>query len=269
VLARQEHLSLPKSARLFALLNLALADAAISTWDCKYETGIDLWRPITGIRLADQDDNPLTTADPSWEPLNPFTPAFPSYIAGHASFAGAAAAVFTEFFGTDRITHTISTDDPFYTGGPRTYSSFAQEAEENGRSRIYLGVHWQIDSDDGLAAGRALGEYVMRNALPSDRGLDRDVMAASGKTGLGLRATLGSAGATIELDQPVAAHARVRVLDLQGRQIAEIFDGIHSAGTWTVSWNGRDARGPLAPGVFFVLAEAGGERKTHKLVVMK
>jgi len=228
---------------------------------------LDIWRPITGIRRADEDDNP-TEADPSWEPLNSFTPAFPAYISGHPTFAATAAAVFTEFFGTDALTHTITTDDPLYQGGPRTYSSFAQEAEENARSRIYLGVHWSFDAEDGLIAGRALGQYVARNALQRNKAVNPNLIAEADPP-LGLRAKAGAEGATIELDQPVAGRARVTVLDLQGRKVADVFDGAHSAGTWSLSWNGRDARGPLASGVFFVLAEAGGERKTQKVVLLR
>jgi membrane-associated phospholipid phosphatase len=165
VLARQQRLGLSETARLFALLNIGLADAAIVAWDCKFEAGMDLWRPIAAIHEAATDGNPDTEADPTWEPLAPFTPAFPAYISGHATFAATAAAVFTHFFGTDRLRHTISTDDPRYTGAARTYDSFLEEARENAQSRIYLGVHWQFDTDDGLLAGTALGNYVSGSIL--------------------------------------------------------------------------------------------------------
>src|SRR5204862_504251 len=81
-------------------------------------------RPIACIREAVADGNPLTSSDPDWEPLNAFTPPFPTYISGHATFASAAAATFARFFETDGITHTIGTEDPLYTGGPRTYTNF-------------------------------------------------------------------------------------------------------------------------------------------------
>src|SRR4029453_584861 len=130
------------------------------------------------------------------------------------------------------------------------------------RSRIYLGVHWSFDANDGLIAGRALGQYVARNALQRNKAVNPNIIAEADPPELGLRAKVGAKGATIELDQPVAGRARVTLLDLQGRKVAEFSDGTHSAGTWSVSWNGRDARGPLASGVFFVLAETAGERRT-------
>jgi len=90
--------SLEDSARLFALLNIALADAAISCWDAKYE--YNLWRPVTAIRQADTDNNPNTTADPQWLPLVT-TPPFPEYMSGHSTFSGAADAVMSSVFGSD------------------------------------------------------------------------------------------------------------------------------------------------------------------------
>ena len=90
--------SLEDSARLFALLNISLADAAISCWDAKYE--YNLWRPVTAIRQADTDNNPNTTADPQWLPLVT-TPPFPEYMSGHSTFSGAADAVMSSVFGSD------------------------------------------------------------------------------------------------------------------------------------------------------------------------
>jgi hypothetical protein len=165
VVSADRHLSMPENARLFALVNITLADAGLVAWDCKYNTRIDLWRPISAIRHADQDHNNRTAADPYWLPLNAFTPPFPSYVSGHATFAAAHAAIMAAFFGTDRVTFTITTDEPLYTGGPRTYTSFSQAARENGRSRVYLGVHYSMDSDDGYTSGTALGHWVYAHHL--------------------------------------------------------------------------------------------------------
>ena len=76
------------------------------------------------------------------------------------------------------MTYTISTDEPLYQGAPRTYQTFSEAALENGRSRIYLGVHWQFDADDGYAAGTALGQYVARSVLQPLTGDERDLIAA-------------------------------------------------------------------------------------------
>jgi membrane-associated phospholipid phosphatase len=165
--ARQEHNSLAENARMFALVNLAMGDAAIVAWDAKY--AYDLWRPVTGIREADTDGNPFTKADPTWLPLGipettpPGTPGFPSYTSGHATFGGAAFTVLAKFFGTDRIRFNLTSDQ--LPGVVRHYNSFSQAANENSASRVYLGVHWSFDNEAGQASGRALGQYVYSNIL--------------------------------------------------------------------------------------------------------
>jgi hypothetical protein len=163
VIAAGQGLSLSETARLFALVNLAMADAGLVAWDVKYRTDIDLWRPISAIREAASDGNAATEADPEWEPLNPFTPPFPAYISGHATFAAAHAAVLRGFFGRDDITFNITSDDT--PGVFRTYHSLDAAARENGRSRIFLGVHYQFDADDGYQSGTALGDYVVKQHL--------------------------------------------------------------------------------------------------------
>jgi membrane-associated phospholipid phosphatase len=85
--ATKRNTSLVDEARLFALLNIALADAGIAAWDAKY--AYDFWRPATAIRQADFDNNPQTTADPTWDSLIG-TPPFPEYVSGHSTFSGAA-----------------------------------------------------------------------------------------------------------------------------------------------------------------------------------
>lgn len=176
----QRRLTLSENARMFALINLAVADAGLVAWDAKYRMDIDLWRPVTAIRLAGEDGNRHTEADPAWEPLGPFTPAFPSYVSGHATFAAAHAVVMADLFG-DETTFTVGTDDPNYVGPPRTYRRFSDAARENALSRLYLGVHFRFDVVDGAIAGAALGRFVAAEMLrPLRRGdfnCDRSVDA--------------------------------------------------------------------------------------------
>src|SRR4028118_1586119 len=151
--------SLEGSARLFALLNIALADAAISCWDAKYE--YNLWRPVTAIRQADTDNNPNTTADPQWLPLLT-TPPFPEYMSGHSTFSGAADAVMSSVFGSDfgfvdRGDRSVNS--------LRTYQNFSEAADESGISRLYGGIHLMSANVDGLSAGRNVGNYVVQNFL--------------------------------------------------------------------------------------------------------
>lgn len=158
VVADSQGNSMAQNARLFAMLNIALADAAIMAWNTKYAT--EYWRPVTAIRAADTDGNANTTADTAWTPLLT-TPPFPSYVSGHSSFSGAAAAVLANFFGRDNISFTLTSEDASVSA--RSFTSFSQAAQEAGMSRIYGGIHWQFDNQGGLTAGKSLGQYVAGN----------------------------------------------------------------------------------------------------------
>lgn len=157
--SQQMHLSLPASARLFALLGLTVADAAIVSWDHKYY--YNNWRPITGIQHADTDGNPRTAADATWAPLIA-TPPFPAYTSGHSTFSGASARIFELAFGD---AFAFSTTSDALPGVTRSFTSFSQAAEEAGQSRIYGGIHWQYDNQVGLSTGRALAEHVFFDTL--------------------------------------------------------------------------------------------------------
>lgn len=148
------------TARLFALLNIAMADAAISVWDAKYV--YNFWRPVTAIQEADTDGNPLTDADPDWLPLLN-TPAFPEYVSGHSAFSAAAVVVLAAAYGTDNVPFTVGSDS--VPGVMRTYASLAVCAEEIAMSRIYGGIHFYSADVHGLEAGRQIGEYVFGGFL--------------------------------------------------------------------------------------------------------
>ncbi|MBK8097067.1 MAG: phosphatase PAP2 family protein [Planctomycetes bacterium] len=151
--------SLAEHARTFALLNIAMADAAICSWDCKYVYG--LWRPITAIQLADTDGNPLTNVDADWTPLLP-TPPFPEYTSGHSTFSGAAAAVLASAYG-DRTRFSAGSDD--LPGVRRSYTSFTGAAWESGISRIYGGIHFWSANVNGLLGGWHVGQWAVDHKL--------------------------------------------------------------------------------------------------------
>lgn len=149
-----------ENARLFALIGLAVADAGICSWDNKYV--YDHWRPITAIRAADADGNDATEADVNWEPLIP-TPPFPAYTSGHSTFSGAGLKIIELFYGRDDLPFTTTSDD--VPGVSRSFQKLSEAADEAGRSRIYGGIHWEYDNQDGLAAGRELALRVFDQFL--------------------------------------------------------------------------------------------------------
>ncbi|MGV9597496.1 vanadium-dependent haloperoxidase [Streptosporangium sandarakinum] len=153
-----------ENARLFALVSLSLADASIAAWDAKYRTPIDLWRPESAIR-----DGGL---DPDWRPLSAdlngvhFSPCFPAWVSGHATFAAAWAETMRSYFEGD-FTFTVTTGDPSAPVRSKTFTSFGQAAQENADSRVYLGVHYPWDAVDGMAIGKKVAADVYANKLTS------------------------------------------------------------------------------------------------------
>ncbi len=177
-------------ARLLALVNVAMADAGIAAWDSKYH--YQYWRPVVAIRESDPgtgpsgagDGNDATIGDPAYSPLGApasnlsgpsFTPPFPAYPSGHAAFGGALFQTLRNFYGTDAIAFTFVSDElngetRDAAGGvrplvPRHFETLSQAEEENGQSRIYLGIHWSFDKTSGIAQGRSVADYVFRNVF--------------------------------------------------------------------------------------------------------
>lgn len=139
------HNSVLKKARLLALLNVAMADAAIACWDAKYT--YTFWRPVTAIGLQ----------DPSWTPLL-FTPPHPEYPSGHSSFSGAAASVLRDRFG-EHTAFSVTSD--VMLGVVRSFANFSSALEEIKDARIYAGIHFRSACDDGDETGNAVAQYVV------------------------------------------------------------------------------------------------------------
>lgn len=157
---RNEHRSdTLRDARLLALLNLAIADAAIGCWDAKYT--YVFWRPVTAIPLAGDDNNPATIADPAWMPLFA-TPAHPEYPSGHSCVSGAAAAVLAKYFG-ERTRFSVESDA--LLGVVRQFDSFSAALEEVQNARIFAGIHFRSATNDGQNLGTSVAKYVLRNSM--------------------------------------------------------------------------------------------------------
>ena len=138
--------TLEQNARLFALLNIAMADAAICAWDAKYM--FHFWRPVTAINF--------TEPELGWSSFI-VTPPFPDYVSGHSTFSGAAATVLPLFYGTEDLPFTSDSD--FLPGVYRSFPTCLAAAGEAADSRLYGGIHFRSANEDGLQAGISIGEW--------------------------------------------------------------------------------------------------------------
>ncbi len=196
-ISQAQHLGEFANARLFALVGVSLVDASVTAWDAKYDTAIQLWRPMTAIQNADVAGNTAVTVDKGWLPLSlgadniHFTPPFPSYVSGHATFAGAWAGVMRDYFG-DNVAFTAHTQDPQLDDTiTRSYTSITAAAVEDGFSRLWLGVHYRFDTEQGLNAGYSVGDWAYHHVLrPSGAIAYQGSVATSAATGSGTGLTL-------------------------------------------------------------------------------
>jgi hypothetical protein len=158
-LAASRGLSLAQNARLFGLLNVAMADAGIACWDAKYR--FVFWRPITTIRTGIAG----VIADPAWVPWLDFfpagTPAHPEYPSGHSTASGAAAFVLAGEFGENTAFSVTSEVRP----GTRTFSSFTAATSEIADARVFGGIHFRTSCVRGDALGRTVAAYISRHAM--------------------------------------------------------------------------------------------------------
>jgi hypothetical protein len=159
--AQAHHLSTAQSARVFALLNLTLADEVIAFYDAKYT--YNFWRPVTAIRAAATDGNPQTAADPNWLPRAGNTAPDPSYPGAHATISGGAAFVLNAFFGKKPIHLDVTSE--VLPGVIRSFDSFAAVEKEASVSRVYAGQHFRSDEDAGERLGRAVADFVVDKLL--------------------------------------------------------------------------------------------------------
>lgn len=155
--AAERGLGLQSTARLFALLNMAMSDAYVAGWDSKYH--YDFWRPVTAIHEAAGDGNPATEPDPAWEPAL-MTPPVQDYPSTHSALGNAAATVLASVFG-DATPFTFSSASADETMPARSFTGFHQAADENADSRVRGGLHFRFACE----AGQRLGDQVAERAL--------------------------------------------------------------------------------------------------------
>lgn len=151
-----------ETARLYALLSMALSDTVAPTYATKYTT--HSWRPTTAIREADTDGNDQTTADPTWTSRSGSVGGTPEHWSGHSVFSGAAAEVLAAYFCNDAIPFSFASDSA-PSGQARSYPGFAAAAAEAGRSRVYGGVHFEFSNQKALTVGRQIADEILTHKL--------------------------------------------------------------------------------------------------------
>ncbi|HMD59963.1 MAG TPA: phosphatase PAP2 family protein [Opitutaceae bacterium] len=159
-IARRRNLSVPECARLFALLNLAEADSAISTWETKFY--YNTWRPETALRELDPKLNPYFVSRPDFIP-NMASPPFPSYTSGHSSFSAAAARMIALVIGTDDVDFSVTSDG--LPGVVHTFKKLSDAQREVGMSRVWGGIHTMSDNLEAQKVGVKIADFVYANAL--------------------------------------------------------------------------------------------------------
>lgn len=150
-LVRKEKLNLAETAKLMAQLSMAVNDAFVSCWFCKFQ--FNLLRPQSYIQKY---------IDPNWSPLLP-TPPFPEYTSGHSTQSGAASVILTAVFGENfRFQDNTHLDRTDINGKPRDFSSFQHAAQEAAVSRLYGGIHYPMGNEQGLSQGVSVGREVLK-----------------------------------------------------------------------------------------------------------
>jgi hypothetical protein len=171
-LGERPDMTMAENARLFAMAELATADAAIGCWNNKYYW--NFWRPITAIREGENDGNPATAGDPTWTPLfDPtvpvsgaklVTPGFPDHPAGHGCATSAFVHVLQDFFGTDRMTFTVTSNKCFPAPcRPRTFNRFSDALKEVIDARVWGGIHFRTADVQGAVLGKKVAQYLQKH----------------------------------------------------------------------------------------------------------
>ncbi|MEM6806291.1 MAG: vanadium-dependent haloperoxidase [Bacteroidota bacterium] len=173
-LIKKEKLNLWETVRTFTLLNMVIYDAYISSFDNKFH--YNHWRPYTAIRWAAHDENPNMEVYESWNNLHKHTCAFPSYPSAHGTSSSAAMCVLSNVLGKGDVYSFSMRTEEVDRAGPfsgklsmnppiRALDSFTEAGLEAAMSRVYLGIHFRYDSEEGHRLGNMIGDYANKNFL--------------------------------------------------------------------------------------------------------
>ena len=194
-IAKLKALTLAEDARLFALLNITIADTRIAVWDAKYEYGY--WRPITAINTTTDYGNAAAVPDAAWSPLLE-TPNHPEYPSGHSITGGGGLRALRTFFGSDTVSFAVASDTA--PGVTRGFEKFSDAELENANSRIYGGIHYRFSNETGIAIGHQIADYVSANYL-------KELPPFSGAGAAGQAGEAGEAGEAGGVGSPSTAGA--------------------------------------------------------------
>ena len=232
-LSAQNGLSVVENARLFAMAYMTAADALISVWDDKAH--YSFWRPITAIREADTDGNPLTWKDENWTPLLA-TPPYPDHPSGLAGLSSAITATVQDFFGTDMI----SWRDTNNAGLTRNFTRLSQAVQEIVDARVWSGIHFRTADEQGARIGREVAQYRKAHAYFMKRRADAALtrQGGGGRSSPPPRSRSSAAGCETEEDAYLPAPRDRRGCPARGRS-RDPRDGRHRVGR-----PHADAQGP-------------------------
>ena len=168
-LAIEQGSSLSENARTLALINMAISDALVTVMETKYY--YTRWRPETAIRDGGLDNNPRTEPDPAYKPYI-VTPCFPSYPSAHASASYSAREILARIFGNGR--HSITLSTPAMPGVVLQYNTLSDITDDIDDARVYGGIHFRYDQDEGGVQGTDIGRYVYRQKLRCFKGCNSE-----------------------------------------------------------------------------------------------
>lgn len=150
------------TARLFALGNMAMTDAALTAWDCKVT--FPSWRPITAINEGDSDPNKHTGGDPDWKPLIN-TPNYPDHCSGANSVSAAGSRILALVFGTDHFEFVMTSNNAAAVPPTHTYTRFSDVTLDVRNARVYQGIHFRFADEIGRKNGLKVAKWAFHHAL--------------------------------------------------------------------------------------------------------
>lgn len=262
---KSKGLSMERSARLYAQIWAAIADALITGFETKYY--YNYWRPVTAIRQADIDGNPNTEADPLWQPLVP-TPRHPEYPAAHGCGQGAMAYTFEYFFGTTKIPVTLNST---VTKTEHHFKTTTEWTEEISNARVYGGMHFRNSCEAGLEIGRKVSEWIAETKFRKKYGakhLSKSSVVSDEVKQFTLEQNYPNPfnpATSIRFSIPSPEFVNLTVYNILGKEVAILVNEQKDAGNYNIEFNAVS----LPSGIYMYKLKAGKFERFKKLILLK